>query len=176
MDRTGEHWTWTGPVDPRGAGRFYVGQQQIRPHHAVLLLEGSARPAANSITRQSCASAGCIRHWSWKPEKNTHRANTILGSVARPMPRKAPPVVGDSVGWESRALCAGTDNPDFFFPDSAEDSRAVQRFCRPCPVQVECGTAAIARGEEHGVWAGMSQMELRRAVRQVAESRQVVAA
>jgi WhiB family redox-sensing transcriptional regulator len=32
-------------------------------------------------------------------------------------------------------------------------------ICSACPVRVECASSALANGEEHGTWGGLSEKE-----------------
>jgi len=60
-------------------------------------------------------------------------------------------------GWRARAACAGQQ--DLFFDGRREaTARAV---CAGCPVRPECAAFALASGPEYGLWAGMSQAEMR---------------
>ncbi|MCV7205281.1 WhiB family transcriptional regulator [Mycolicibacterium peregrinum] len=61
--------------------------------------------------------------------------------------------------WQVRAACADTD-PAVFFPGEGQPTEPAKAICSGCPVRVECGQAAIDRGERHGVWGGMSINEL----------------
>lgn len=91
--------------------------------------------------------------------------------------RRAPDNLPRPVHWTSRAVCRDDDvDPDAFFPlptDLAgiEDAK---RLCRRCPVQMRCRTDALNRGEEHGVWGGLDENELRavRKVRRAAQDQQ----
>lgn len=78
----------------------------------------------------------------------------------------APVLDGDRAdSWRDRALCAGTD-PEAFFPLDSTQGDHARRVCWRCPVRPECGEAAVGRGEQYGIWGGMSEYELRRAVRE----------
>lgn len=65
--------------------------------------------------------------------------------------------------WQDRALCAQVD-PELFFPEKHETALAklAKRVCRACPVRQECLDDALDRGEEFGVWGGLSSQERRR--------------
>ena len=60
-------------------------------------------------------------------------------------------------GWRARAACAGQQ--DLFF-DGRREAKAVA-ICARCPVRAECEAFALATACEFGVWAGMSESELR---------------
>lgn len=78
---------------------------------------------------------------------------------------------------ETEGLCAqGTRDPEGWFPPissrprSDEDQRQslgeASRQCSselfgPCPVRELCAQAALARGEEHGIWGGLPGWVLR---------------
>jgi hypothetical protein len=84
--------------------------------------------------------------------------------------------------WVDRAACRGAvtsaDEDIFFAPDLEElggNRRVATRVaatreqqalavCDRCPVQVECMAYAVATGQQHGVWGGKTQQELRRLV------------
>lgn len=63
-------------------------------------------------------------------------------------------------GWRARAACLSAD-PELFFPVSRLAVALVepQRICRGCPARQECLEHALAAGERHGVWGGMSPEE-----------------
>ena len=60
--------------------------------------------------------------------------------------------------------CMQTD-PEVFFPagngEAWNETRKAKAMCQTCPVIFECATYALAAGEEHGVWGGLSANELR---------------
>ena len=84
--------------------------------------------------------------------------------------------------WMDLAACRGTvtsaDEDIFFAPDLDElggnrgtatrmavtRERQALAVCDGCPVQAECLAYAIATGQQHGVWGGKTQQELRRLV------------
>ncbi|MCW2898849.1 MAG: putative transcription regulator [Streptosporangiaceae bacterium] len=59
------------------------------------------------------------------------------------------------MGWQDHALCAQVD-PELWFPKEGESPRPAKRICQRCPVQAECLADALAHGEQHGVWGGLS--------------------
>jgi WhiB family transcriptional regulator, redox-sensing transcriptional regulator len=71
--------------------------------------------------------------------------------------------------WWSRAACQFVD-PDLFFPVSAAHPAraqlaAAKAVCARCPVQSECLGYALAAGQVHGIWGGLTEEE-RRLLRQ----------
>lgn len=62
--------------------------------------------------------------------------------------------------WRDLAACAETD-PEVFFPDKGQPGRDAKRICASCPVAVPCLESALATGERHGVWGGLSGRERR---------------
>src|SRR3954471_4307311 len=71
--------------------------------------------------------------------------------------------------WRQGALCAEGD-PDAFFPEKGESTRAAKNICRRCLVKVECLSSALANDERFGVWGGLSDRERRRLRRMSSES------
>jgi WhiB family redox-sensing transcriptional regulator len=63
--------------------------------------------------------------------------------------------------WREWALCAEVD-PEAFFPEKGESTRAAKDICRRCLVRVECLRSALANDERFGVWGGLSDRERRR--------------
>lgn len=61
--------------------------------------------------------------------------------------------------WQAHAACADMD-PAVFFPPKSGSAKEAKAICARCPVRTECGQSAIDRGEQHGVWGGMSIEEL----------------
>jgi WhiB family transcriptional regulator, redox-sensing transcriptional regulator len=67
--------------------------------------------------------------------------------------------------WRSRSACRNQD-PELFFPVPRTMTVFVQlarakSVCRGCPVCWDCLHYALATGQQHGVWGGMSPEELR---------------
>ena len=59
--------------------------------------------------------------------------------------------------WMAQAACIGK-TADLFYPerhDAVEVKYAVA-ICQACPVRQECLAHAIATGEDHGVWGGLT--------------------
>lgn len=60
--------------------------------------------------------------------------------------------------WLELAACK--DAEDAMFPGSLEDDIAhAKSFCRRCPVVDSCLQWALATGEEHGVYGGLTEAE-----------------
>lgn len=68
------------------------------------------------------------------------------------------------LAWLDDGLCAQTD-PDAFFPDKGESSKAAKQVCRQCDVRAECLQYALDHNERFGVWGGLSDRERRRLMR-----------
>jgi len=84
--------------------------------------------------------------------------------------------------WMDLAACRDTvtsaDEDIFFSPDldelggnrraathlAATRERQALAICDRCPVQVACLAYAVTTGQQHGVWGGKTQQELRRLV------------
>lgn len=69
--------------------------------------------------------------------------------------------------WLADAACK--DAEDAMFPGSLEDDIAhAKSFCRRCTVVERCLQWALATGEEHGVYGGLTETERRTLSRQTA--------
>jgi len=55
--------------------------------------------------------------------------------------------------WMADGLCAQTD-PELFFPESGQGTKAAEKICARCPVQAECFDFAMETGEGYGIWGG----------------------
>lgn len=75
-------------------------------------------------------------------------------------------VVSGGPSWRVSAVCAQVD-PELFFPAKGVSALPAKRVCAGCPVRAECLVEALVRGEEFGVWGGLTVRELR-VVRRVA--------
>jgi WhiB family transcriptional regulator, redox-sensing transcriptional regulator len=67
--------------------------------------------------------------------------------------------------WRQRAACLPAD-PDLFFPVSAagrslEQVTRAKTICARCRVRGECLAFALATGQVHGVWGGLTEQERR---------------
>jgi WhiB family transcriptional regulator, redox-sensing transcriptional regulator len=65
------------------------------------------------------------------------------------------------LAWMDEANCLGCD-PDLFFPERGESTGEAKAVCRGCAVRDECLEFALAVGEKHGIWGGLSERERRR--------------
>lgn len=65
------------------------------------------------------------------------------------------------------ALCAQTD-PELFFPEQGRtnDAELAKWICARCPLVNQCREWAIATGQDHGVWGGLSGRQLQQERRQ----------
>ena len=80
-------------------------------------------------------------------------------TAARPAPDSRP-------DWRDQAACRDAD-PELFFPDDNTRSARAQvktakLICRGCPVTATCLNWALARGQEAGIWGGLTEDERRR--------------
>lgn len=62
--------------------------------------------------------------------------------------------------WADFALCRTLPELDWF-AQGRDMQRACQQVCRECPVRIECLAEALERREVHGVWGGLTDLELR---------------
>ncbi len=63
--------------------------------------------------------------------------------------------------WSEQALCAQTD-PEVFYPQNGGSGIAEARaICELCDVRAECLADALSRGDQHGVWGGLSLRQRR---------------
>jgi WhiB family transcriptional regulator, redox-sensing transcriptional regulator len=84
-------------------------------------------------------------------------AVTILGHMeARPAPGV----------WAEQAACSGC-SPDLFYPERGGRTEEAKKVCAICPVRKECLDHALAAGEVHGIWGGLSEKQRRRVRRDV---------
>ena len=70
--------------------------------------------------------------------------------------------------WYERAACRGLDVA-LFFPEVGHAGvrrvAAAKQVCERCSVSGECLAAALALGQQHGVWGGMTPRERQRLAR-----------
>ena len=86
---------------------------------------------------------------------------TDLLTATEPWTARHAPTSPDPLDWRADALCAQTD-PEVFFPEKGGSPALAKRVCRVCPVRLPCLAFALAVGERHGVWGGLSERERRR--------------
>lgn len=89
-----------------------------------------------------------------------------MSAVLRPLYLINPGQVGH---WRQLAACRHAD-PELFFPVSAsgpclDQVTRAKAVCAGCRVKRQCLVFALGTGQEHGVWAGMSEQELREQAR-----------
>jgi hypothetical protein len=53
-----------------------------------------------------------------------------------------------------RTNCSDPETHHYWTSEHQAERRLAVRACRGCPVLVECGEAATANDERHGVWGG----------------------
>jgi hypothetical protein len=60
--------------------------------------------------------------------------------------------------WRDNAACR-TKNPELWFPNPGNVTavRDAKAACFGCPVMYQCAQGALVRGEETGVWGGLSE-------------------
>ncbi|GAB3499873.1 hypothetical protein GCM10027572_36100 [Flexivirga lutea] len=67
--------------------------------------------------------------------------------------------------WREQAACRG-ENPELFFPvgtsgPALQQIERAKEICRHCPVAAQCLAAALAGGEDAGIWGGLTAEERR---------------
>jgi WhiB family redox-sensing transcriptional regulator len=63
-----------------------------------------------------------------------------------------------ATSWMDGALCAQAD-PEQWFPNPGEHSRAAKAICGGCPIRERCLEYALAEEIEFGVWGGLTATE-----------------
>lgn len=73
--------------------------------------------------------------------------------------------------WSRHAACQGLTLPDRDLWSPSDDLTPAQRageyalarrICSTCPVRFPCAVDALARGEAHGMWGGLTEQDRRR--------------
>lgn len=75
------------------------------------------------------------------------------------------PAISPPGEWVDEALCAQSD-PEQWFPEKGESTRAAKAVCAMCPAIAACLETALENDEQHGVWGGLSPQERRELKRQ----------
>jgi len=80
-------------------------------------------------------------------------------------PGRLPAPILEDWNWQFAGACRDAD-PALFFPTDSERGprraareAAAKAVCRHCPVRRKCAAHALATGEPHGVWGGMSEAD-----------------
>lgn len=71
-----------------------------------------------------------------------------------------------NIGWAERGACV--DHPDIdlaWSTSTRHQRRFAQQVCAGCPVREPCADHAIRHCETEGVWGGLTEEQLRAAVR-----------
>jgi Transcription factor WhiB len=84
---------------------------------------------------------------------STRSALEFSPGAAGPALRLAPAADPRKATWKDFALCREADPDAWFEVDQRPEAIAI---CGRCPVQPQCRADAVERGEEHGVWGGVS--------------------
>ena len=61
-----------------------------------------------------------------------------------------------NVQQRRKAACRGLDT-GLWYPDHGDDGTAARAICRTCPVRTACLTAAVASGEQYGIYGGAGE-------------------
>jgi WhiB family redox-sensing transcriptional regulator len=69
--------------------------------------------------------------------------------------------------WAVFAACKDQD-PDTFFPLSADGERKAIRICQGCSVQMECLEFALETNARFGIWGGQTEKQRKALLRQIA--------
>jgi WhiB family redox-sensing transcriptional regulator len=82
--------------------------------------------------------------------------------IARAVYGVATPTSDDD--WKARGTCRSYGWPDLWFPEGKDKRRQEQTavdICRQCPMLAMCRESALRNKEIYGVWAAMTEVELR---------------
>lgn len=72
----------------------------------------------------------------------------------------------DLLPWYRDARCAHPDvGKDWFHSVDRREQAHAKRICQGCPVKDLCLEDALLRGDDWGVWGGLTEKERRRLMR-----------
>lgn len=66
--------------------------------------------------------------------------------------------------WKAQGTCRSYGWPDLWFPEGKDKRRQEQEavsICRGCPMLARCRESALRNKEIYGVWAALTEDELR---------------
>jgi len=64
------------------------------------------------------------------------------------------------VGWQNQALCRKFPDDDWFpAPSNSDAVTDLLQVCQHCPAKRSCLAAALAMGEEYGIWGGTTEAD-----------------
>lgn len=116
---------------------------------------GTARITTGpDLISRPCSRCGLVRAMSGKPA-GMCRACSVLDD---------PPRTDADDDWRARGTCAGSDNPELWFPVGQSGPARAQEAeakaeCQRCDVRETCLKWALDTGESAGAWGGMSESE-----------------
>ena len=76
-------------------------------------------------------------------------------------------VPADNIEWQKNSACAKPENKkylDLFFSKNTQDVHNAKNLCFSCPVRKDCLQWALEHRQIWGVWGGLDEMGLRRAL------------
>jgi hypothetical protein len=78
-------------------------------------------------------------------------------------------------GWQAMGACRSVAD-DTWFPDPTDTGRKAAALdrCSFCPVRRSCLAAALASGEDYGVWGGTTELQRDVLVRDLVDGASVV--
>lgn len=79
----------------------------------------------------------------------------------------------DAFAWVDRAVCGEPDSQHMMFPHPMDTVgiELAKAACRRCPVVDPCLDRALAAGESHGIWGGLTPEERRQLKRRESRAR-----
>lgn len=150
------------------AGEARAGVFDRSPAHRKPPLPAASELAAMLRDGQTIDDVGARyeRHPHTIRQRLLHAGYSgVTGERQAPMPIEVDLTPGrlDDQPWAGDALCAQTD-PESFFPERGESTRAAKRVCAGCLVAAECLDYALTHRIRFGVWGGLSERERRKIV------------
>lgn len=137
-------------LDPAAVARLAF--QGLNDH------EIAARLGSRANTVQACRR----RHDIPSPVGSGSLSHTVpTEALAEALAALTPPAAVLTYDESQQAVCAQTD-AELFFPPKGGSSRDAKTVCLDCPIRLRCLEVAIANGERHGIYGGLTPAERRR--------------